>query len=182
MKKKLCPSPCLVFLPSPSLARFRNGRPGRKPPSPLIRRPSRSDRCRDLLQLQKLHDLLLQSTSNDTALVKAVRYIYGSIFARKIHVHGVGHRPTEPRVLQAAAMHRGARSDHWKLPGASGMSLISRPCTDSLTCHLKVRQLAAVELRKRVSQNSGNLWTLLDQSSRQEIKTQLPNLILNESK
>lgn len=47
---------------------------------------------------------------------------------------------------------------------------------------LQVRQLAAVELRKRVSQNSGNFWTLLPQNEREEIKAKLPELILAESK
>jgi importin-4 len=46
----------------------------------------------------------------------------------------------------------------------------------------QVRQLAAVELRKRVSQNSGNFWTLLPQNEREEIKAKLPELILAESK
>jgi len=46
----------------------------------------------------------------------------------------------------------------------------------------QVRQLAAVELRKRVSQNSGHLWTLLPQNEREEIKAKLPELILAEPK
>ena len=51
-----------------------------------------------------------------------------------------------------------------------------------LTNAFKVRQLAAVELRKRVSQNSGNLWTLLPENEREEIKAKLPELILAELK
>ncbi|KNZ74647.1 putative importin subunit beta-4 [Termitomyces sp. J132] len=43
-----------------------------------------------------------------------------------------------------------------------------------------VRQLAAVELRKRVAQNSGNLWITLPQNEREEIKSRLPELILAE--
>ncbi|KAG6891210.1 hypothetical protein C0995_008462 [Termitomyces sp. Mi166 len=43
-----------------------------------------------------------------------------------------------------------------------------------------VRQLAAVELRKRVSQSSGNLWISLPQNEREEIKSRLPELILAE--
>ncbi|KAG6886214.1 hypothetical protein C0993_010776 [Termitomyces sp. T159_Od127] len=43
-----------------------------------------------------------------------------------------------------------------------------------------VRQLAAVELRKRVAQNSGNLWISLSQNEREEIKSRLPELILAE--
>lgn len=46
----------------------------------------------------------------------------------------------------------------------------------------QVRQLAAVELRKRIIQNSGNLWTLLAQNEREEIKARLPELILAETK
>jgi hypothetical protein len=51
-----------------------------------------------------------------------------------------------------------------------------------LTNTLQVRQLAAVELRKRVSQNSGSLWTQLPQNEREEIKAKLPELILAELK
>ncbi|KAG6821184.1 hypothetical protein H0H93_004004 [Arthromyces matolae] len=43
-----------------------------------------------------------------------------------------------------------------------------------------VRQLAAVELRKRVMHNSGSLWIALPQNEREEIKTQLPGFILAE--
>ncbi|KAG5353801.1 hypothetical protein C0989_001918 [Termitomyces sp. Mn162] len=45
---------------------------------------------------------------------------------------------------------------------------------------MDVRQLAAVELRKRVAQNSGNLWITLPQNEREEIKSRLPELILAE--
>ncbi|KAI6167404.1 ARM repeat-containing protein [Pisolithus thermaeus] len=45
---------------------------------------------------------------------------------------------------------------------------------------LAVRQLAAVEMRKRVQQRSGDLWTQLPQDERQQIKQKLPELILNE--
>ncbi|KAM6496954.1 ARM repeat-containing protein [Amanita muscaria] len=44
-----------------------------------------------------------------------------------------------------------------------------------------VRQLAAVEMRKRVSQNSGKLWALLPQNEREEIKAKLPELVLAET-
>ncbi|KIY45024.1 ARM repeat-containing protein [Fistulina hepatica ATCC 64428] len=43
-----------------------------------------------------------------------------------------------------------------------------------------VRQLAAVELRKRVIGNDGNLWTSLDQHQREEIKIKLPEAIIIE--
>ncbi|KAJ7606191.1 armadillo-type protein [Mycena polygramma] len=43
-----------------------------------------------------------------------------------------------------------------------------------------VRQLAAVEMRKRVSQNSGNLWGQLQQSDRESIKQNLPNIVLSD--
>ncbi|KAI6149260.1 ARM repeat-containing protein [Pisolithus tinctorius] len=45
---------------------------------------------------------------------------------------------------------------------------------------LAVRQLAAVEMRKRVQQRSGDLWTQLPQDERLQIKQNLPQLILNE--
>ncbi|KAJ7876801.1 armadillo-type protein [Mycena leptocephala] len=41
-----------------------------------------------------------------------------------------------------------------------------------------VRQLAAVEMRKRVSQNSGNMWGQLPQSDREQIKEKLPQIVL----
>ena len=44
----------------------------------------------------------------------------------------------------------------------------------------QVRQLAAVEMRKRVASASGELWLQLSQSERQEIKNNLPSLILSE--
>lgn len=51
-----------------------------------------------------------------------------------------------------------------------------------LTILIQVRQLAAVEMRKRVSQNSGKLWTLLPQNEREEIKAKLPEFVLAEPK
>lgn len=46
----------------------------------------------------------------------------------------------------------------------------------------QVRQLSAVELRKRVAQNSGNLWTALPQNEREQIKSKIPDIILAETK
>jgi hypothetical protein len=46
----------------------------------------------------------------------------------------------------------------------------------------QVRQLAAIEMRKRVSANSGNLWLQVPQSDREQLKTQLPQIVLRESK
>ncbi|KAJ7720579.1 armadillo-type protein [Mycena maculata] len=43
-----------------------------------------------------------------------------------------------------------------------------------------VRQLAAVEMRKRVAQNSGNLWGQLPQSDREQIKEKLPEIVLSD--
>ncbi|TCD64614.1 hypothetical protein EIP91_003848 [Steccherinum ochraceum] len=43
-----------------------------------------------------------------------------------------------------------------------------------------VRQLAAVELRKRVAQNSGDLWTQVAPPEREEIKGKLPDIVLAE--
>ncbi|KAF7790180.1 hypothetical protein EIP86_001132 [Pleurotus ostreatoroseus] len=44
-----------------------------------------------------------------------------------------------------------------------------------------VRQLAAVELRKRISSQTGDLWLQVPQQQREEIKANLPRLILEES-
>ncbi|KAJ3005811.1 hypothetical protein NUW54_g4176 [Trametes sanguinea] len=44
-----------------------------------------------------------------------------------------------------------------------------------------VRQLAAVELRKRVSQKDGDLWLQLETEQREQIKVKLPELVLSES-
>ncbi|EKM50327.1 uncharacterized protein PHACADRAFT_178877 [Phanerochaete carnosa HHB-10118-sp] len=43
-----------------------------------------------------------------------------------------------------------------------------------------VRQLAAVELRKRISQNSGDMWLQVNAPEREQIKQKMPELILNE--
>ena len=43
-----------------------------------------------------------------------------------------------------------------------------------------VRQLAAVELRKRISQKSGELWINVSQSERDQIKQNLPEVIIAE--
>lgn len=46
----------------------------------------------------------------------------------------------------------------------------------------KIRQLAAVELRKRIIQKSGVLWVNLPQDQRDHIKNHLPDLIVREQK
>lgn len=37
-------------------------------------------------------------------------------------------------------------------------------------------------MRKRVSTNSGNLWLLVSQQDREQLKVQLPEIVLRESK
>ncbi|KAN0088830.1 Armadillo-type fold [Tylopilus felleus] len=94
--------------------------------------------------VQGLHSLLLQSTSNDTAQLKA-----------------------------ATAQ---LNTEYYKNPiciSALAQILASSP-------EFAVRQLAAVELRKRVKQKSGDLWMQLPQESREQIKSELPKLILAE--
>ncbi|KAI0741743.1 ARM repeat-containing protein [Daedaleopsis nitida] len=44
-----------------------------------------------------------------------------------------------------------------------------------------VRQLAAVELRKRISQHSGDLWLQVQEDQREQIKAKLPEIVLSES-
>ncbi|XP_006461983.1 hypothetical protein AGABI2DRAFT_206092 [Agaricus bisporus var. bisporus H97] len=95
--------------------------------------------------MQLLHNLLLQSTSNDTDQLKAA----------------------------TAQLNR----DFYKNPG----------CIPALAAILAtspqqaVRQLAAVELRKRISQKSGTLWSSLDRVQRDEIKAKLPELVVIET-
>ncbi len=52
----------------------------------------------------------------------------------------------------------------------------------TLTFAFQVRQLAAVELRKRISQNSGDLWLQVAADQREQIKSKLPEIVLSESK
>lgn len=73
---------------------------------------------------------------------------------------------------------------HRQLSWTAGMHLPYWPSIgrSHLTNLIQVRQLAAVEMRKRVSQNSGKLWTLLPQNEREEIKAKLPEFVLAEPK
>ena len=41
----------------------------------------------------------------------------------------------------------------------------------------QVRQLAAVELRKRISQNSGDMWLQVNAAERAQIKQKLPEVM-----
>ncbi|KAG6910038.1 hypothetical protein DXG01_013762 [Tephrocybe rancida] len=95
--------------------------------------------------VQKLHNLLVQTISNDTIHVKAATAQLNAEFYKT------------PACIPALAN-----------------ILASSP-------EQPVRQLAAVELRKRISQNSGNLWITLPQNERDEIKLKLPELILAEA-
>ncbi|KAA1475582.1 ARM repeat-containing protein [Dentipellis sp. KUC8613] len=95
--------------------------------------------------VQGLHNLLVQSTANDTVQLKAA----------------------------TAQLNR----EYYKNPAcipALASIIASSP-------EVAVRQLAAVEMRKRVSQSSGDLWTQTPQNEREQIKAKLPELILAES-
>ncbi|KAG2110622.1 armadillo-type protein [Suillus discolor] len=94
--------------------------------------------------VQGLHNLLLQSTSNDTNQLKAATAQLNTEYYKN------------PACISALAQ-----------------ILASSP-------EIAVRQLAAVEMRKRVSQKSGDLWMQLPQDVRSQIKDQLPILILAE--
>ncbi|THG94520.1 hypothetical protein EW026_g6967 [Hermanssonia centrifuga] len=94
--------------------------------------------------IQTLHNLLVQSTANDTVQLKAA----------------------------TAQLNR----EYYKNPAcipALASIIASSPET-------AVRQLAAVELRKRVSQNDGDMWTQVPLSERNQIKSKLLELILAE--
>ncbi|KAJ4470445.1 armadillo-type protein [Lentinula aciculospora] len=95
--------------------------------------------------VQGLHNLLVQTTSNDTTLLKA-----------------------------ATAQ---LNQDYYKNPACiSALASIITSSPDQA-----IRQLAAVELRKRVASNSGALWTMISQDEREQIKTKFPELILAET-
>ncbi|KZS99884.1 ARM repeat-containing protein [Laetiporus sulphureus 93-53] len=94
--------------------------------------------------VQGLHNLLLQSTSNNTLQLKAAtaqlnREYYGS-----------------PACIPALAQIIASSPDQ------------------------AVRQLAAVELRKRVLKDSGGNWIQLSPEDRAQIKAKLPELILSD--
>ncbi|KAI0060253.1 ARM repeat-containing protein [Artomyces pyxidatus] len=95
--------------------------------------------------VEGLHNLLLQSISNDTVRLKAATAQLNKEFYKN------------PACVPALAK-----------------IIASSP-------EIAVRQLAAVEMRKRVAQNSGDLWTQTAQGDREQIKTQLPDLILAET-
>ncbi|KIM83108.1 hypothetical protein PILCRDRAFT_450443 [Piloderma croceum F 1598] len=98
----------------------------------------------DPTYVQGLHDLLVQSTANDTVQLKAA----------------------------TAQLNK----EYYKNPACiSALASILASSPDSA-----VRQLAAVEMRKRVAQNSGDFWTQLPQDGREQIKAKLPELILVE--
>ncbi|KAE9406240.1 ARM repeat-containing protein [Gymnopus androsaceus JB14] len=95
--------------------------------------------------VQGLHNLLVQTTSNDTALLKT-----------------------------ATAQ---LNQEYYKNPACiSALASIITSSPDQA-----IRQLAAVEMRKRVAFNSGNMWTMLSQDEREQIKGKFPELILAES-
>ncbi|KAI0085836.1 ARM repeat-containing protein [Irpex rosettiformis] len=94
--------------------------------------------------VQGLHNLLLQSTSNDTVQLKAATAQLNKDYYKK-----------------AAC-----------IPALASI-IANSP-------ELPVRQLAAVELRKRISQNSGDLWIQTSTSERDQIKAKLPEVILAE--
>ncbi|KAJ3571829.1 hypothetical protein NP233_g3504 [Leucocoprinus birnbaumii] len=99
----------------------------------------------DPASMQRLHDLLVQSTSNDTNQLKAATAQLNQEFYKN------------PACIPALAA-----------------ILATSP-------EQAVKQLAAVEMRKRVSQKSGALWALLSKVQRDEIKAKLPELILSET-
>ncbi|KAF8266131.1 ARM repeat-containing protein [Lactarius quietus] len=95
--------------------------------------------------VQNLHNLLLQSTSNDTIKLKAATTQLNKEFYK------------DPSCIPALA------------------SIIAN------SQEIPVRQLAAIEMRKRVSANSGNLWLEVPQPNREELKSELPKVVLRES-
>ncbi|KDQ49200.1 hypothetical protein JAAARDRAFT_43038 [Jaapia argillacea MUCL 33604] len=95
--------------------------------------------------VQGLHDLLVQSTANDTVQLKAAT------------------SQLNQQYYKNAAC----------IPALA--SIIASSPSES------VRQLAAVEMRKRVMANSGDFWLQVPQSDREQMKAKLPELTLSES-
>ncbi|KAH9973432.1 ARM repeat-containing protein [Lactifluus volemus] len=95
--------------------------------------------------VQNLHNLLLQSTTNDTIQLKAA----------------------------TAQLNKEFYKDPACIPALASVTANSQ--------ETPVRQLAAIEMRKRVSANSGNLWLQVSQPDREQLKTQLPQIVLRES-
>ncbi|KAJ7281608.1 armadillo-type protein [Mycena rebaudengoi] len=95
--------------------------------------------------VQGLHDLLLQSTTNDTLQVKGATV--------KLN------------------------QDYYKDPSC----IVGLVTIIASSPEKAVRQLAAVELRKRIAQNSGALWGQVQQTDREHIKTKLPEVVLNDA-
>ncbi|EPQ56762.1 ARM repeat-containing protein [Gloeophyllum trabeum ATCC 11539] len=95
--------------------------------------------------VQNLHDLLVQSTANDTVQLKAATAQLNQQYYKN------------PACIPALA------------------SIIASSPQEA------VRQLAGVEMRKRVLNNSGSLWIEVPQDQRDQIKQQLPDLTLSES-
>ncbi|KZT64595.1 ARM repeat-containing protein [Daedalea quercina L-15889] len=93
---------------------------------------------------QGLHNLLVQSTANDTVQLKAA----------------------------TAQLNREYYKNPACIPALAG---IIEGSPDQA-----VRQLAAVELRKRVAAGSGELWIRVSQDDREQIKAKLPELVLKD--
>ncbi|KAI0070029.1 ARM repeat-containing protein [Panus rudis PR-1116 ss-1] len=94
--------------------------------------------------VQGLHQLLVQSTANDTVQLKAATATLNKEYYKN------------PACIPALAS-----------------ILASSP-------EQAVRQLAAVELRKRIAQNAGELWIQVSQDERNQIKAKLPEIVLQE--
>ncbi|KAH8832771.1 ARM repeat-containing protein [Flagelloscypha sp. PMI_526] len=95
--------------------------------------------------VQALHDLLVQSTSNDTSQVNSAT----------------------ARLSQ----------EFYKSPGCiPALASILASSTEA-----PIRQLAAVELSKRVASTSTDLWIQVSQSEREQIKVKLPLICVEDS-
>jgi hypothetical protein len=136
--------------------------------------------------VQNLHNLLLQSTTNDTIQLKAVRMTSPSpqdLIAQLC----ASFRPPLSSIksstkTQHAYRPSQASSQTHKRSRFVYYLAAFRLCSPIAPICRQVRQLAAIEMRKRVSTNSGNLWLQVSQPDREQLKTQLPQIVLRESK
>jgi hypothetical protein len=127
----------------------------------------------------------VQSTSNDTVQLKAVR---ASIMSSPTFLI-----PWCRTRLQHSSIKSTTKMRNASLPLLASLqtlqsnrSVTSRVaperCIHPVFLFAQVRQLAAVELRKRISQNSGDLWMQCNNTERNQIKAKLPEVILAEQK
>ncbi len=96
----------------------------------------------------------------------------------------VGDCPVEATVLQECGVYPCPRVYHRQFRRTSRTcrslcQLVERGINATV---YQIRQLAAVELRKRIDYDSGKLWMSVPQTEREQLKANFPELILKEQR